>query len=39
MARHGSVLRAIDRAILVLFGAEPVLRIFAKGARFFRDRC
>lgn len=37
MARHGSWLRALDRAILALFVVELSLRIFAKGRRFFGD--
>lgn len=37
MAEHGTLLKAVDRAILWVFVAEILLRIAAHGARFFRD--
>ncbi|WP_417670637.1 ion transporter [Roseibium sp.] len=37
MAHFGDVLVAVDRAVLAVFTAEIVLRIYAHGLRFFRD--
>lgn len=37
MARYGALLKTADRAILLVFAAEIVLRIAAHGLRFFRD--
>lgn len=37
MARHGQVLVAADRFLLAVFVGELALRLFAHGARFFRD--
>lgn len=37
MARHGAVLEALDDALLWLFTAELLLRIYAFRGRFFRD--
>lgn len=37
MARHGHLLAAADRFLLAIFVGEMALRMFAHGARFFRD--
>ncbi len=37
MESHGALLRAIDRALLLVFAAELGLRIYAFRGRFFRD--
>ena len=37
MERWGGLLHALDLALLYLFTAELALRLFAHGARFFRD--
>lgn len=37
MARHGAVLEVLDDALLWLFTAELLLRIYAFRGRFFRD--
>jgi voltage-gated sodium channel len=37
MAAIGPVLLAVDRAVLVVFALEIAIKLFAYGARFFRD--
>ncbi|MCB4824989.1 ion transporter [Roseicella aerolata] len=37
MARHGGLLRTVDRALLLAFTAELALRIYAFRTRYFRD--
>lgn len=37
VARAGSVLDVLDQVILVIFGVELLLRLYAHGLRFFRD--